>query len=531
MIPFYSNEDEKLRLKLENHSFSLPEMGWEKMSEQIEANSSVVESNKIVETLESHNFEPTEQAWADLNQKIDTVQSEKIKLILSQHEFPLQESAWMAMESLLNQKKKKRYLFYYAAASLLLMLGAALFYQLYSEKPSFVLTNSMVAPKQNKENKPAENLTASTNDSPAILSDPKESNTASNSKHSDTKNNHNINEAKVSSLKNNRSNPKNYFQKIKEKVASSKISPSDKFISKEPQNINTITEEKSNAIAEEDKNVSKFFSNQSLEVINSLPLANNSTNPPLIQIETNGNFNIKRGWQKGISASVISKLYRNEQAALGPALSLFARKRISKRYALEGQLIWKLLQNMNLPSRMETQTMALLVDTDPGSALFYENRKSTLTEVNQYSFFELPLSVSYHFLPRHNISLGLNLSCLLQMTSTNGNLNSSTPESLGLSRFDLGALIGYEWKFSRSFALQIQYNIGFFNLSKNVAKRREEINQNLSQSYQLGPEAAALFNGGNEILPVSIEPNRQEFIILPSLFYNNDLRIGLKFYL
>lgn len=531
MIPFYSNEDEKLRLKLENHSFSLPEMGWEKMSEQIEANSSSVESNKIGETLERHSFEPTEEAWADLNQKIDAVHSEKIKLILSQHEFALQESAWTAMESLLNQKKKKRYLLYYAAASLLLILSAGLFYQLYSEKQTIAQTNRIISTRQNKLDKPTENLTASTNNSPAILSEPKESNTVLNSKPSDTKNSHNKLKDSSSSLKNNRSNPKNYFQKIKEKVASSKISPSDKFVTKEPQNINTITEEKSNPIAEEDKTVSKFYSNQNLEVIKSLPIANNSTNLPLIQIETNGNFNIKRGWQKGISASVISKLYRNEQAAIGPTLSLFARKRISKRYAVEGQLIWKLLQNMNLPSRMETQTMALLVDTDPSSAVFYENRKSTLTEVNQYSFFELPLSVSYHFLPRHNISLGLNLSCLLQMTSTNGNLNSSTPESLGLSRFDLGALIGYEWKFSRSFALQIQYNIGFFNLSKNVGKRREEINQNLSQSYQLGPEAAALFNGGNEILPVSIEPNRQEFIILPSLFYNNDLRIGLKFYL
>lgn len=278
------------------------------------------------------------------------------------------------------------------------------------------------------------------------------------------------------------------------------------------------------------------WKNTALPTINATtasPRRNTLIDTPLIILQTP--FDVPQEvLQFGASAGVGTQIYGSTgKFSVAPVVGVFIRKKIDEKYAIQGELHYKMVlpQNFDSPfSKGQVAEMEMTVDIDPSAEVNYQTRNARVYGIRSMHILELPVSFIYELNRRHSVSMGLKVSYLQGVQTANTVINNMSKEALGFSSLDLGALAGYEFAISNHFALGIFYNVGFLNLAKNTKETAAAYNDQFSGSYIMDEDQqqTSLMNGGR-ILPVQVDADEQIFFEAPRHLYNSDLKVLLRY--
>ncbi|MBK9336711.1 MAG: PorT family protein [Lewinellaceae bacterium] len=185
----------------------------------------------------------------------------------------------------------------------------------------------------------------------------------------------------------------------------------------------------------------------------------------------------ERGWIFGAGANTVD--YNPFRLNMLPHFGHLLRYRLHPKTALQAELVLKPVSGYGW--------RAEFLDIVPtGSA-------QVILENNNLLFFEVPIVVQHRYAPDQAWLVGLkpswNVSVFpygsFSVTNFNTPSRNYTAHS-GIRYFDLGLVLGWEWRFGRRWALDVRYNQGLFDLTiDNFYKSRDiHLNSDLQVSLR-----------------------------------------------
>jgi hypothetical protein len=253
-----------------------------------------------------------------------------------------------------------------------------------------------------------------------------------------------------------------------------------------------------------------------------LPLAKR-VDTPLLVLKTPHSIPVKK-LKIGLAAGLNTKIYTDNDYSIAPAAGIFVRRYFNARYAIQGELQYKMLLKKKQNQAEEASLMNMQMDVDPSVEILMQNRTAEVHRIKEMHMIELPVSFVYRLHKKHNISLGINTAYLFGVKSSKSEINNLSEKELGFSSIDLGALAGYEFNLNKNISIAVSYNVGFLNLARNVSKRQQEM-MHSNPTYRMN-------NSSTEeacLMPIQLNDQEQVFFEAPNNLYNNDAKLMLRY--
>jgi hypothetical protein len=149
--------------------------------------------------------------------------------------------------------------------------------------------------------------------------------------------------------------------------------------------------------------------------------------------------------------------YQPLRLSVLPHLGYFVNYRFRPNTVLQAELITKYVHGYQLHAEF--------MDIIPGGS------SHIILNTNDILFFELPVVLKQQFRPEQSWLLGIKPSGNLKvlsygLASYSNNAPGRLPDSQnGIRYFDLGLVLGWEWRYSKYWALDIRYNQGLLDLT------------------------------------------------------------------
>lgn len=163
----------------------------------------------------------------------------------------------------------------------------------------------------------------------------------------------------------------------------------------------------------------------------------------------------ERGWIFGVNANTVDN--NPIRLSVLPHLGYFLSYRFRPKTILQAEIMAKYVTGYHLS--------ASFIDIIPGGA------SEVILHTNNLIFLEIPLVVKRQYKPEQSWLLGIKPSGNLKVFS--GGLTSYSNDAAdrfytnqdGMRYFDLGLVLGWEWRYHKNWALDIRYNQGLFDLT------------------------------------------------------------------
>jgi hypothetical protein len=185
----------------------------------------------------------------------------------------------------------------------------------------------------------------------------------------------------------------------------------------------------------------------------------------------------ERSWIFGAGANTVD--YNPLRLNVLPHFGYLLRYRLHPKTALQAELVLKPVSDYGW--------RAEFLDIVPTGS------SQVILENNNLLFFEVPIVVQHRYAPDQAWLVGLkpswNVSVFpygsFSVTNFNAPSRNYTAHS-GIRSFDLGLVLGWEWRISRRWALDVRYNQGLFDLTiDNFYKSRDiHLNSDLQVSLR-----------------------------------------------
>lgn len=185
----------------------------------------------------------------------------------------------------------------------------------------------------------------------------------------------------------------------------------------------------------------------------------------------------ERGWLFGAGLNSVD--YRPLRVKAAPHFGYFLRRRIAPRTALQGELALKFVAGYDW--------RAEFYDVVPGGS------NQVILETERLLYVELPLLLQRSWAPGHSWLLGLKPALTLPIApyGSFSVVNSGAPRRdysmhEGFRYLDLGLVLGWEYRPGRRWALDIRYNQGLFDLTKDnfYDQRETHLNSDIQVSLR-----------------------------------------------
>ena len=146
-----------------------------------------------------------------------------------------------------------------------------------------------------------------------------------------------------------------------------------------------------------------------------------------------------------------------------------------------------------------------------------------IIELRRLDILELPIAYVHQAAPKHFISAGVKLGWIANVTAydpSSDNLVGLEQKHTHVSWFDAGLTLGYEWKFSKNWAANVQYNLGFVNLTYPAQQKHKAYQSVIDQPNN---------NSGDVYLMLADKGNQTTMLEVPEKLYNTDLQLALRY--
>lgn len=163
----------------------------------------------------------------------------------------------------------------------------------------------------------------------------------------------------------------------------------------------------------------------------------------------------EQGWILGVNANTVDN--NPVRLSVLPHVGFFKSYRLKPGLTLQADLMLKYVSGY--------QWHVEFIDIIPGGS------SQNIVHINNILYLELPIFLKYQYNPKCSMIGGLKPSGNVKLFGSG--LNSQSGDSGGryldgqtsTRYFDLGLVFGWEWRFSRHWALDIRYNQGLMDLT------------------------------------------------------------------
>ena len=163
----------------------------------------------------------------------------------------------------------------------------------------------------------------------------------------------------------------------------------------------------------------------------------------------------QHGWIFGVNANAVD--YQPLRLSILPHMGYFVNYHLKPGIEIQGEFVAKLVSGYRLHAEF--------VDIVPGGS------SHIILNTNHLLFLEAPILLKHTYKPRQSWLLGFKPSGVIAIASTG--LSSSSgyapfrfvDDQIGIRHFDFGLVFGWEWRFSKRWALDMRYNQGLFDLT------------------------------------------------------------------
>ena len=162
-----------------------------------------------------------------------------------------------------------------------------------------------------------------------------------------------------------------------------------------------------------------------------------------------------------------------------------------------------------------------------GSMVVDNGYKANIHRLKRVNMVEMP--ILYQFQPhrRHGIQAGVKLAAVTHVETRKETpfaqpLSTSQIDKndIGIEQFSLSATLGYEYKFNRNCALELQYSLGMVNMMYNAQQKYKPYTSFWGQDAQ----------AGNIMLLLADSPTEGATLVeAPERLFNSDLQLSLKY--
>jgi hypothetical protein len=546
-----NSQDHHLRQKLDNIEFELPTNAWADMQARLDEVAITQSDEALRQQVAAQNLPPPTYAWDDMRQQLDQIQqpnpeiqlreqvaqhqwtmpafaweqldnqleTQSLQEKVAEHQHQLPANAWAKMEQQLDidarRRKRKAVFWWSAAAASLLLLTTATVYN-YQPTANPVNTNTtQIASNQNGNNQNTNN-----NLSPLIINSVTKSlqlfNNSTYSNQGHVANPQIISpNAPIAAQNNNSKLPKANL------ANTSKVKANTNLANNAKANI-----DKANTTAE------TCLPTINVATISPQPLSNNQFIEEPIFLEKGR----PSPWQANVWAGIATKIVQgSNKVALSPVIGIGATYQIDAHNKFVVGLQYKQIS----PQGSFAEGLATtLIDYNPAQEAARNNNHSMnlmadandeptadIYQLNKINMIEVPIAYHYQVNKKHAFQVGTKIGFIANINTTRQK-PQQTP-ALKLNRYDVGigvvnmaATLAYEYRFNRSFALNVQYTAGFSNLMSSAQKKYR------AYGSFWGQDAAA---GQVYMLLADNKPAPPVLIQTPEKMLNNDLQLSLRF--
>lgn len=162
-----------------------------------------------------------------------------------------------------------------------------------------------------------------------------------------------------------------------------------------------------------------------------------------------------------------------------------------------------------------------------GSMVVDNGYKANVHHLKRVNMLEIPILYQYQPHRRHGVQAGVKLAAVThietrQETPFAQPLSTSQVDKkdIGIEQFSLSATLGYEYKFNRNCALELQYSLGMVNMMYNAQQKYKPYTSFWGQDAQ----------AGNIMLLLADSPTEGATLVeAPERLFNSDLQLSLKY--